>query len=64
MNEIQHNIDRLAEIIANYVRVNDIGFDALTALEPVVNQLRASESNWNFLNDSFSRAMKNTKKFV
>lgn len=37
MNEIQHNIDRLAEIIANYVRVNDIGFDALTALEPVVN---------------------------
>lgn len=35
MNEIQQNIDRLAEIIANYVGVNDIGYDTLTILEPL-----------------------------
>lgn len=35
MNDIQHNIDRFAEIVANYVGTEDIGYDALAILEPL-----------------------------
>lgn len=64
MDEIQRNIDRLAQIIANYVGVNDIGYDALDALQPAFDWIKAGESSRAFWNERFGRAKKQTKKFV
>lgn len=64
MNDIQHNIDRLAEIVANYVGTQDIGYDALAILEPLFDQLKPDETLRAFWNERFARAMRLTKKFV
>lgn len=64
MIQTQENIDRLVQIIANYVGVNDIGWDALETLEPLFEQLKTNESLRAFWNEQFSRAKKQTKKFI
>ncbi len=64
MNEIQHNVDRLAEIIANYVGVNELPYSLLEDLEQLWPSLKASESLQNFWSERFNRAKKMTTQFV
>lgn len=54
--DIQDNIDRLAEIVANYVVVNELPYSLLEDLEQLWPSLKASESLQNFWNERFNRA--------
>ena len=58
MEDIQENIDRLVEIVANYVGVNDIGYDALVELQPLFTQLAPDPSLEAFWAERFSKALK------
>ena len=60
--EVQQNIDRLCQIIANYVGVYDIGYDALDALSGLYSVLGAHGLD-KFWDERFTRAMKNTRSF-
>ena len=61
-SEVQQNVDRLCQIIANYVGVYDIGYDALDALSGLCSVLGAHDLE-KFWDERFTRAMKNTRSF-
>lgn len=63
-SEVQQNVDRLCQIIANYVRLNDLPYSLLEDLDELWPKLKASESNKEYWDDSFTRAKKLTTKFV
>lgn len=56
MSKTQENIDRLAEIISNYVRTNDVGASCLAALDQLYESLHVSSDLKNWWRDCFDRA--------
>ena len=60
--EQQENTDRLAEIIANFVGVNDIGFDNIAVVDDWFNQINPDPIIRNFWNDRIAKALRETAR--
>ena len=61
---MQQNVDRLLEIICNYVAMNDIGYDNIVKLENLHSELHGSKNLENFWKNRFLKAKVDTKNFT